>query len=314
MKTLILHHDDCLRHDPGRRHPEGAARIAAVMNGVKDIPGTEVLPAPRATFEQLRLAHAPDYWERLVELEPTSEPGEHPVALDPDTLLSAGSIDATLRGSGAACFAVDQLIAGKAKNAFCATRPPGHHAEAELAMGFCLLNHAAVAARHAQATHGIDRVAILDFDVHHGNGTQAIFETSPEVLFVSSHQMPLYPGTGYPEETGCGNILNLPLPPGAGSSPFRAAWSGHGLPVLERFGPDLIIVSAGFDAHERDPLGQLELQDGDFGWITGEICAYAGTACGGRVISILEGGYDLEALASASAAHVTALVSWRNAA
>jgi acetoin utilization deacetylase AcuC-like enzyme len=309
MKTLILHHDDCLKHDPGRRHAEVPARVTAVLNGVGDIPHTEMLPAPRATPEQLRLAHAPEYWQRLLELEPTREPGAERVALDPDTFLSAGSIDATLRGSGAACFAIDQVFAAKAKNAFCATRPPGHHADATIAMGFCLLNHAAIAARHAQAAHGVERVAILDFDVHHGNGTQAIFAASPEVLFISSHQMPLYPGTGYPAETGCGNILNLPLPPGAGSSEFRSAWSGYGLPAVERFGPELIVISAGFDAHERDPLGQLELQDEDYGWITTEICSYAAANCGGRVISILEGGYDLEALASASAAHVCALTS-----
>jgi len=309
MKTLILHHDDCLRHDPGRRHAEVPARVAAVMNGVKNIPGTETLPAPRATPEQLRLAHAPEYWERLVELEPSRDPGEERIALDPDTFLNAGSIDATLRGSGAACFAIDQVFAARARNAFCATRPPGHHADAATAMGFCLLNHAAVAARHAQAAHGVGRVAILDFDVHHGNGTQAIFEASPGVLYVSSHQMPLYPGTGYPDETGCGNILNLPLPPGAGSAEFRAAWSGYGMPALERFDPELIVISAGFDAHQRDPLSQLELMDEDFGWITAEICAYAAANCDGRVISILEGGYDLEALASASAAHVGALAS-----
>lgn len=307
MKTLILHHDDCLRHDPGRRHVEGPARVTAVLNGVKNIPGTDILPAPRATLEQLLLAHAPEYWERLAELEPAREPGNERVALDPDTFLSAGSIDATLRGSGAACFAIDQVFCGKAKNAFCATRPPGHHADATTAMGFCLLNHAAVAARHAQLAHGVSRVAILDFDVHHGNGTQAIFEASPDVLYISSHQMPLYPGTGYPDETGAGNILNLPLPPGAGSAEFRSAWSGYGLPELERFGPELVIVSAGFDAHLLDPLGQLELQDEDYGWITTEICAIAESGCGGRVVSILEGGYDLDALASASAAHVRAL-------
>jgi len=279
------------------------------MNGVKTISGTEILPAPRATVEQLQQAHAAEHWERLVELEAVLEAGEDRIALDPDTFLSAGSIDATLRGSGAACFAIDQVIAARAKNAFCVTRPPGHHAEAETAMGFCLLYHAAVATRHAQVIHGIDRAAILDFDVHHGNGTQAIFEASPEVFFASSHQIPLYPGTGYPAEIGCGNVLNMPLPPGAGGIEFRAAWSRHGLPALERFNPELIIISAGFDAHERDPLAQLELRDEDYGWITAQICSYAEATCGGRVISILEGGYDLEALASASAAHVRALTS-----
>jgi acetoin utilization deacetylase AcuC-like enzyme len=309
MKTLVLHHDDCLRHDPGRRHAEIPARVTAVMNGIGDLPGIELLPAPRASAVQLKLAHAPEYWNDLLELEPVADAAGKRVALDADTFLSAGSIDATLRASGAACFSVDQVMAGKAKNAFCATRPPGHHASAALAMGFCLLNHVAVAARHAQAAHGVKRVAILDFDVHHGNGTQAIFEESGEVLFVSSHQMPLYPGTGYPRESGCGNVFNLPLSPGSGSAEFQHAWSDSGLPALERFEPELIIVSAGFDAHERDPLGQLELADDDFGWITREICNYAAGHCDGRVISILEGGYDLEALASASAAHVMALTS-----
>lgn len=307
MKTLILHHENCLKHDPGPRHAESPARVTAVLNGIGNIPGTEMLPAPRATREQLELVHAPDYWKRLLELEPQRKDPQSRIALDPDTFLSAGSIDATLRGSGAACFAVDQVFAAKARNAFCATRPPGHHASAATAMGFCLLNQAAVAARHAQNAHGAGRVAILDFDVHHGNGTQAIFEDSPDVLYVSSHQMPLYPGTGYPDETGCGNILNLPLAPGAGSGAFRSAWSGKGLPALEKFAPDLVIISAGFDAHLSDPLGQLELGDEDYGWITAEICSYAEAHCGARVVSVLEGGYDLDALSSASAAHVTAL-------
>ena len=309
MKTLILHHDDCLRHDPGRRHAEVPARVTAVMNGVKNIPGTEILPAPRATSQQLQLAHATEFWERLVDLEPAPENGDERVELDPDTFLTAGSIDAALRGSGAACFAVDQVFEGKAKNAFCATRPPGHHSDSSVAMGFCLLNHVAVAARHAQAAHGVKRIAILDFDVHHGNGTQAIFESSPDILFVSSHQMPLYPGTGYSGETGCGNILNLPLPPGAGGTQFQATWSENGLPALERFAPELIIVSAGFDAHVQDPLGQLELTDEDYAWITTQICAYADANCDGRVVSVLEGGYNLDALASASAAHVKALTN-----
>jgi acetoin utilization deacetylase AcuC-like enzyme len=272
--------------------------------------GTELLPAPKASLEQISRVHDADYWQRLIELEPEADkPGADKLALDPDTFLSPGSIDAALRGSGAACFAIDQVFAGKSRNAFCVIRPPGHHAEGALAMGFCLLNHVAVAARHALAVHGIKRVAILDFDVHHGNGTQAIFEQSPDVLYVSSHQMPLYPGTGSEHETGCGNIVNLPLAPGTGSHEFRAAWSERGLPALHDFQPELIIISAGFDAHQRDPLGQIELQDEDYGWITGEICNYAQSACEGRVISVLEGGYDLDALASAARAHVEALTS-----
>ena len=310
MKTLILHHDDCLRHDPGIRHPERADRVRAVLSAIRNMPGTELLPAPKASLEQIGRVHDTEYWQRVIELEPGADkPGADKVALDPDTFLSPGSIDAALRGSGAACFAIDQVFAGKSRNAFCVIRPPGHHAEIGHAMGFCLLNHVAVAARHALAVRGIKRVAILDFDVHHGTGTQAIFEQSPDVLYVSSHQMPLFPGTGSADETGCGNIVNLPLAPGTGSHEFRAVWSERGLPALHDFQPELIIISAGFDAHQRDPLAQIELQDDDFGWITREINSYAQSACGGRVISLLEGGYDLEALASASRAHVEALTS-----
>ena len=309
MKTLIIHHDDCLRHDPGASHPERPERVSAVLNAIAGLAGTEFLPAPRATQEQVERVHEGAYWAGLVDLEPPPDSANGRVALDPDTWLSPGSVDATLRGSGAACFAIDQLFAGSARNAFCVTRPPGHHAETANAMGFCLLNHAAVAARHAQAAHAVSRVAILDFDVHHGNGTQEIFADAPEVLYVSSHQMPLYPGTGAENERGCGNILNLPLAPGSGSAEFREAWAARGLPALQRFRADLVIVSAGFDAHQRDPLGQLELQDDDYGWITREIRAIADKACAGRMVSILEGGYDLEALASASLAHAAALVT-----
>jgi len=309
MKTLILHHDDCLRHDPGPGHPERTERITAILNAIKGLAGTEFLPAPMATSGQVEQVHDPDYLSWLTHLDPGAEPATERIALDPDTWLSTGSLDAALRGSGAACFAIDQIFTGRAVNAFCVTRPPGHHAKAATAMGFCLLNHAAIAARHAQAVHGAERVAILDFDVHHGNGTQAIVAESPELLYVSSHQLPLYPGTGQPEERGCGNVLNLPLAPGAGGAEFREVWSEYGLPELQRFGPDLVIVSAGFDAHERDPLGQLRLQDADYDWITQEIRTIADAACGGRLVSILEGGYDLEALASAAAAHVGALIA-----
>ena len=309
MKTLILHHDDCLRHDTGQRHVERPERVAAVLGAVSELPGVETLPAPRATREQLTLVHPTDYWDALLEAEPGGGSDRSLVALDADTFMSPGSIDATLRGSGAACFAVDQVATGKARNAFCAVRPPGHHALATVPMGFCLLNHVAVAARYAIAQGHAEKVAILDFDVHHGNGTQGIFEESPEVLFVSSHQMPLYPGSGYATETGVGNIMNLPLSPGDGSETVRAAWSNRGLEALYKFNPDLVLVSAGFDAHVRDPLGQLELVDEDYGWITAEIRSLAESACDGHVVSLLEGGYDLEALATASAAHVQALTA-----
>ena len=307
MSTLILYHDNCLRHDTGRRHVERPERVTAVLNSVRKIKGTELLPAPLAKLEQLSLVHPADYWEQLLDAEPGYDDERNIVALDADTFMSPGSIDATLRGSGAACFALDQIEAGKARNAFCAVRPPGHHALATVPMGFCLLNHVAVAARYALKSGYAERVAILDFDVHHGNGTQAIFEESPEVLFVSSHQMPLYPGSGHPSETGVGNIINMPLSPGDGGKEFRAAWSDRGLPAVERFQPDLVLVSAGFDAHTLDPLGQLQLVDADYGWITAEIRSLAETACDGKLVSLLEGGYDLDALASASAAHVKAL-------
>ena len=305
MKTLIIHHDDCLSHDPGQGHPERADRVRAVLSAIQGWPNTELLPAPLASTEQIERIHAPDYWQHLVE----SEPEMDRVTLDPDTFLSPGSINATLRASGAACFAVDQIFTGKARNAFCATRPPGHHAEAGVAMGFCLLNHVAIAAAHALDQSDIDRVAILDFDVHHGNGTQAIFEQSSDVLYVSSHQMPLYPGTGHETETGCGNILNLPLPSQSGGSEFRQAWSERGLPAVRNFKPGLILISAGFDAHVADPLAQIELQAEDYFWITREICSLAAEVCDGRVVSILEGGYHLEGLAEAATAHIRALTT-----
>jgi len=303
MQTLIMHHDDCRRHDTGRGHPESSARIEAVMKALADVRGIERLPAPLATAEQVTRVHDSGFWQSMAE----TDISDGPVFLDPDTIMGAGSLDAALRGSGAACFALDQIYAGKAKNAYCVIRPPGHHAESTTAMGFCLINHVAIAARHAQATHNAGKVAILDFDVHHGNGSQEVFEKSPDILFISSHQIPLYPGTGYPDETGCGNILNLPLTAGSDGSEFRAAWTRLGLPALHSFEPDLILVSAGFDAHADDPLGQIQLQDEDFGWLTREIAAYAGESCDGRLVSVLEGGYNLKALASSSRAHVAAL-------
>lgn len=303
MSTIIIQHDDCLRHNPGPKHPESAQRVKAVLGGLEGLKGLEMLPAPRATLTQITRVHPAEFWADLS----AKEPSEGIFTIDPDTFLNNGSIDATLRASGALCFAIDQLLAGKAQRAFCAVRPPGHHSEAATAMGFCLLNHVAIGAMHALTYAGIRRVAIVDFDVHHGNGTQAVFESNPDVLFVSSHQLPLYPGTGQVEETGCGNILNLPLAPGDGSKAFRRIWSRLGLPAIHSFAPDLILVSAGFDAHQRDPLGQIELQDADYHWITQQICDLATDSCQGRVASVLEGGYDLQALATAGRAHVQAL-------
>ena len=305
MSTIIIQHDDCLRHNPGARHPESAQRVKAVLSGLEAIKGLQHLPAPRANAEQILRVHPAEFWANLQANEPTD--GYH--AIDPDTVMSNGSIDAALRASGGLCFAIDQILKAKAQTAFCAVRPPGHHSEAETAMGFCLLNHIAIGSMHALENPGVTRVAIIDFDVHHGNGTQAIFEQNPDVMYVSSHQSSLYPGTGHIEETGVGNILNLPLAPGDGSGPFRNTWSKLGLPAIHKFKPDLILVSAGFDAHQRDPLAQLELQDEDYRWLTEEICDLAKDCSQGRVASILEGGYDLQALASAGCAHVAGLAS-----
>lgn len=307
MSVLLLSHPACLDHDAGSGHPECPDRLRAVLRALEH---PDFLPllreeAPRATVEQLCRVHPPAYVEAILATRP--EPG-HRVALDPDTWMSAGSAEAALRAAGAAVRAVEAVAAGHARRAFCATRPPGHHAEPSLPMGFCLFAHAAVAVRHAQAAQGIDRVAVLDFDVHHGNGTQAVFERDASVLFLSSHQSPCYPGTGAASERGVGNIVNAPLPPGADGAAFRAAWAGTLLPALDAFGPGMIIVSAGFDAHAADPLAQLRLREADFAWITDEICAAADRICGGRVVSLLEGGYDLGALAASAAVHVRRLM------
>ena len=303
MSTIIIQHDDCLRHNPGPNHPESAQRVKAAMSGLDGIRGLQKLPAPLATTDQITRVHSAEFWAGLQ----ADEPAEGHFAIDPDTFLNKGSIDAALRASGAICFAVDQVLADKALRAFCVVRPPGHHSEPDKAMGFCLLNHIAIGAQQALSHPEIKRVAIIDFDVHHGNGTQAAFEENPDVMYVSSHQYPLYPGTGHIEEVGVGNILNMPLAAGDGSAAFRSTWSRLGLPAIHSFEPDLILISAGFDAHERDPLAQLEVQDADYHWITGEICDLATDSSQGRVVSLLEGGYDMQALASASRAHVQGL-------
>ena len=213
MSTIIIQHDDCLRHDPGARHPESSQRVKAVLGGLEGLKGLQKLPAPYATSEQINRVHPAVFWNGIQDREPS----EGCIEIDPDTYLNHGSIDATLRGSGGLCFAIDQILDKNALRAFCVVRPPGHHSEPERAMGFCLLNHVAIGALHALDNTAIKRVAIIDFDVHHGNGTQAAFEQNPSVMYVSSHQMPLFPGSGQAEETGCGNILNLPLAAGDGS-------------------------------------------------------------------------------------------------
>ena len=305
--TLLITHPACLDHDPGAWHPECPDRLRAVLGALED-PAFESLrreAAPAATAAQLGLVHPAAHIESLLALRP--EAGEL-VQIDGDTAIGAGSIDAALRAAGAALRGVDAVLGGEADTAFAAVRPPGHHAEPGRAMGFCLFSNAAIAAVHARVAWGAERVAVLDFDVHHGNGTQAAFRADPALFYGSSHQFPCYPGTGRASERGVGNIVNAPLPPGSASGAFRTAWADHILPALRAFGPDLIIVSAGFDAHKADPLAELRLETADFGWITTEILAVADAVCRGRLVSVLEGGYDLAALADSAAAHVRALM------
>ncbi|MGI8560611.1 MAG: histone deacetylase family protein [Luteimonas sp.] len=300
----VFTHDACLAHDTGPGHAERPQRLEAVTKALREgIEGLVWHDAPRATREQLLRVHTPALLESVLGTRPASR-----IHLDPDTLLSPGSAEAGLRATGAAVAAVDCVLGGKATAAFCAVRPPGHHATGSHAMGFCLFNSVAVAAAHALEHHGLDRVSVVDFDVHHGNGTQAIFEAEPRVQYLSSHQMPLYPDTGHPDERGVGNIFNAALPPGAGSRRFRQAWQDLLLPALDAFTPQLILVSAGFDAHWRDPLAQIQLDAEDFTWITAQLRVLADRHAQGRIVSMLEGGYDLQALRESSVAHVASLV------
>ena len=301
----IYSHPACLAHDTGPEHAERPERLSAVTTALHAaFPQLDWHEAPRASRGQLLRAHTPALLEQILE----TRPGEC-MALDPDTVLSPGSAEAALRAAGAVVGAVDAVLRGQTKRAFCAVRPPGHHATANVAMGFCLFNNIAVGALHALDMHGLERVTIVDFDVHHGNGTQAIFEQDQRVLFASSHQVPLYPGTGARNETGDGNIINAPLPPGAGSVEFRAAWSRRLLPAVAALKPQLLLISAGFDAHRRDPLAQLQLEAADFAWVTAELVELARRYCDGRIVSTLEGGYDLTALAESSVAHIGALLN-----
>jgi len=300
----VYTHAACLAHDTGPAHAERPQRLEAVTQALREqLPTLQWRDAPNASIDALARAHAPSLLRTVLETAPRER-----IMLDPDTVLSPDSAEAALRAAGAAIAAVDAVLGGQTTRAFCAVRPPGHHATADTAMGFCLFNNVAVAALHALDVHGLQRVAIADFDVHHGNGTQAIFERDPRVLFASSHQMPLYPDTGHASERGVGNILNAPLAPGSGSEAFRSAWTDRLLPALEAFAPQLLLVSAGFDAHRRDPLAQLQLEADDYAWLTRELAAIADRHAGGRVVSLLEGGYDLEALRECSVAHVRGLV------
>ena len=305
MSTLRVYtHPACAAHDPGPGHAERPARLAAVTDALRATwPALDWHEAPPATRGQLLRVHD-DALLALVLDTPVADR----IALDPDTCLGPGSAEAALRSAGAGVAAVDAVMAGDADRVFCAVRPPGHHATGSVAMGFCLFNSIAVAAAHACDRHGLERVAIIDFDVHHGNGTQDIFDTDPRVMYLSSHQAPLYPDSGYASERGVGNVVNAPLPPGADGAAFRAVWQDTLLPALAGFRPQLVLVSAGFDGHRLDPLAQLHLEAADYAWLTGELVAIAQRHAHGRLVSMLEGGYDLQALAECSVAHVGMLL------
>ncbi len=307
MTTLVFSHRTCIEHDPGPYHPESPDRLRAVLSAFDrpEFAGLDRREAPRAGRDQLARVHASAYIDKALAAVPSSGY----VQLDPDTGLSPGSGEAALRAAGALCAAVDAVVAGEGKNAFCAVRPPGHHAEPERAMGFCIFNNVAVGALHARAVHGLKRVAVVDFDVHHGNGTQAMFEHDAGLFFASTHQWPFYPGTGAASERGLGNIVNVPLAAGSASPDFRNAMEGEILPALAAFAPEFVFISAGFDAHAADPLAGLQFSDSDYEWATAEIARVAAEACDGRLVSTLEGGYDLTALASSCSAHVRALMA-----
>ncbi len=307
MTTLLISHPACLLHEMGEGHPERPDRLRAIERALES-EAFQILArdlAPRAEISAIARVHPLDYIEAIR----AAEPKQGLTAIDQDTLMSPGSFEAALRAAGGAMFAVDEAMSGKVKNAFVATRPPGHHAEVATPMGFCFFNNAAIAARHAQAAHGAGRVAIVDFDVHHGNGTQHIFWDDRTVMYASTHEMPNYPGTGALGERGeHDQIVNAPLRAGDGGAAFREAMEVALLPRVDAFSPDLVIVSAGFDAHRRDPLGNLNLTEADFDWVTRRLTEIARRRCGGRVVSLLEGGYDLQGLARSVAAHVTALM------
>jgi acetoin utilization deacetylase AcuC-like enzyme len=307
MATHLYTHPGCLQHDPGTHHPESPSRLRAVLTALDqpEFSRLERREAPEATLDDLALIHPPQHVRRVLGAVPKSG---H-VGIDADTVLSPGSGAAALRAAGAVVAAVDAVVAREADNAFCAVRPPGHHAEPERAMGFCLFNNAAIGAMRAREVHGIQRVAVVDFDVHHGNGTQAAFERDGTLFYASTHQSPLYPGTGAASETGVGNIVNVPLRPMSGSSHFRLGVTQHILPALDVFRPELVLISAGFDAHRNDPLAQLLLEEGDYTWITEKLLEVAYRHAEGRVVATLEGGYDLTALGACVAAHVRVLMS-----
>jgi acetoin utilization deacetylase AcuC-like enzyme len=307
MTTLLVTHPACLNHLTPAGHPERPDRLRAIEQAL-EVEQFQLLAreqAPAATLDMITLCHPGDYVEEIRD----ASPAEGMVRLDADTSMSPGTFEAALRAIGGAAMATDEVMTGKIDNAFCAMRPPGHHAETVRPMGFCFFNTAAIIARHAQKKHGAERVVVVDFDVHHGNGTQEIFWSDPTVMYCSTHEMPLYPGTGAPSERGLhNNIVNAPLRAGDGGEQFREAFETVILPRAAAFTPDFLVISAGFDAHMRDPLANLNLLEPDFAWATRKLMDLADASAKGRIVSVLEGGYDLQGLSRSAAAHVTALM------
>ena len=304
MTTALITHADCLRHETPAGHPEQVARLDHILHALEPL-NLKRVSAPMVAEDDILRIHPVDHLRALR----SAHPSEGWVQIDGDTFMAPGTLDAALRGAGAAVRAVDLVLGGEVKNAFAAIRPPGHHAESETPMGFCFFGNAALAAKHALDHHGLKRVAVVDFDVHHGNGTQDLLWDERRALFISSQQMPLWPGSGRPDEDGVhGQILNMPLPPESGGAEMRAAYEGQAFPRLRAFKPELIIISADFDAHRDDPLASLNWSTEDFAWLTAELCALAEQLCQGRIVSTLEGGYDLNALAQATRAHVEELI------
>ncbi|SFZ86061.1 Acetoin utilization deacetylase AcuC [Devosia enhydra] len=306
MTTLLVSQRNFESHVTPAGHPERPDRLRAVEEALAGQRFAALVrrDAPSADLGLAELVHGPGYLDILRRARPAEGIGQ----IDADTFVSSRSLDVASTAIGAGLAALDAVLLGEADNAFCAIRPPGHHAETDTPMGFCLVNTVAVVAREAQRKYGAERVAIVDFDVHHGNGTQDIFYDDASVFYASSHQMPLYPGTGAPGETGVGNIVNAPLSAGSGTAEMRAAYETLILPGLEAFSPDILLISAGFDADYRDPLAQVEWQPEDFGWVTTRLLDFAQRRCAGRVVSLLEGGYDLSGLAEGAAEHVAALM------
>ena len=307
MATVLISHSDCLKHITPENHPERVDRLISIMDSLKNFKDPDLvrLDAPEGSETDILRVHPIEYLDNLKQKSPV----DGFVALDPDTFMSAGSLPAAMRGVGGIVKAVDLVMTNQANNVFVVTRPPGHHAEKETSMGFCLFGNVSIAAKYALDHHKLPKVAVVDFDVHHGNGTQDILWNEKRSLFISSHQMPLYPGTGKENEIGIeNNILNIPLPPNTMGKDFRYLYENKVFPALEKFSPDLLLVSAGFDAHASDPLANINLADEDFVWITGRLCDLADKHCNGRLVSTLEGGYDLDALAKCVTTHLKTLL------